>query len=156
MTETLESRFLQFCDWLKESRRLRSDRELSSTLGMTFSSLSALRTGKRGLSIGSLAMVAFNHPQINTYWLLTGTGSMLDGKKVLVHTARGIEEYIPPPFDPYENAGKEDEETFDSLRGAHRSTVLDKTSQELLLLKREVEKWKNKYIECLEQKPPNR
>lgn len=152
MIDTLESRFLQFCDWLKESRRLRNDRELSSTLSITFSSLSAIRTGKRGLSISSLTTVVFNHPQLNAYWLLTGTGSMLDGKKVLVHTTQGIEEYVPTPYDPHISNGEGDEVVIDPLRGAHYPTTVDKTAQELLLCKREAEKWKDKYIECLEQK----
>lgn len=155
MNSTLESRFLQFCDWLKESRRLDNDRVLSNTLGITFYALSAIRTNKRGLSIGNLTNVVFNHPQLNTYWLLTGTGSMLDGKKVLVHTSRGIEEYVPPSFDPYRDGGKEEEDVFDPLRGAHHPAVLDKKAQEVLLLKREIEKWKDKYIECLEQKQQN-
>ncbi|RYD52378.1 MAG: XRE family transcriptional regulator [Sphingobacteriales bacterium] len=152
MSQSIESRFLQFCDWLKDTRRLRNDKELSSTLGISPSMLSMARNGKRGFSVETLAGVAFNHPQLNTYWVLTGVGSMLDGKKVLTMTARGIEEYVPTPYDPYLVLNREaDEETYDRLRGAHHTTTLDQSAQENLMLKREVEKWKDKYIDCLEK-----
>lgn len=152
MMTSIENRFIQFCDWLKETRQLRNDRELGSTLGIPAPTISMIRTGKRGFSVGTLSTIAFNHPQLNTYWLLTGVGSMLDGKKVLVMTSRGIQEYVPIPYDPFLVLNREeDQETYDPLRGAYHTTTLNTSGQENLLLKREVEKWKNKYIECLER-----
>lgn len=151
MDNSIENRFMQFCDWLRETRRLRTDKELGNTLGIPTSLISMIRTGKRGFSVSTLATIASNHPQLNTYWLLTGVGSMLDGKKVLYQSSLGIQEYVPEPYDPHTDLDKETD-VYDPLRGAQHATHLTKTGQENLLLKREVEKWKNKYIECLENK----
>ena len=153
--DRIKQRMIAFCDWLKETRGLKNDKVLANTLGIPASSLSTLRSGKRGFAVDTLSVIAYNHPQLNTYWLLTGTGEMLDGKKVLVHTISGIQEYVPQSHNPLANYQDSEDLVF-PMRGADGVQPLMRDAQEVLSLKREVEKWKDKYIQCLEsaQKDP--
>ena len=75
--ESINARFLAVISYLLDNGMAKSKGELAEILGIKPSKFSEILNERMMAGTDLLAIICSSYPQISSYWLLTGEGSML-------------------------------------------------------------------------------
>lgn len=76
--ESISERFIRACVWLRSEKRISTNGELATFLGLDPSLLSNLKNKRANIGLEKLALACSKFPEtLNLDWLLFGTGEML-------------------------------------------------------------------------------
>ena len=83
MYVSVNERFVQCAKYLIESRKMRNQAELGRTLGLSKGYVSQIMGGKREPSETIVSNLCARFPELNSNWILTGEGEMLQELQIL-------------------------------------------------------------------------